>query len=163
MPPTNSLIFFCSFSLCLQSTVDKLIKKTNLALVVGSSSWREQFVSAVTVSAGESWLPEMSHPFIPLWPYLWKIEPAAKSGPPAAPQQHHCFLFRLLKPLKLQLGWFFFFFKFFFLSKSNLVDNERKSIQKHLLALKNLCSCVWLWTLFILPFQKPFTWLWGPF
>lgn len=39
---------------CLQSTVDKLIKKTNLALVVGSSSWREQFVSAVTVSAGES-------------------------------------------------------------------------------------------------------------
>ena len=38
----------------LQNTVDKLIKKTNLALVVGSSSWREQFVSAVTVSAGES-------------------------------------------------------------------------------------------------------------
>ncbi|XP_053297514.1 solute carrier family 8 member 4a isoform X4 [Pleuronectes platessa] len=38
-----------------KSTVDKLIKKTNLALVVGSSSWREQFVSAVTVSAGESW------------------------------------------------------------------------------------------------------------
>ncbi|XP_075958041.1 solute carrier family 8 member 4a isoform X2 [Anarhichas minor] len=39
-----------------KSTVDKLIKKTNLALVVGSSSWREQFVSAVTVSAGESQL-----------------------------------------------------------------------------------------------------------
>ncbi|XP_029924702.1 solute carrier family 8 member 4a isoform X3 [Myripristis murdjan] len=37
-----------------KNTVDKLIKKTNLALVVGSSSWREQFVSAVTVSAGES-------------------------------------------------------------------------------------------------------------
>uniref|UniRef100_A0A8C6XIH1 Calx-beta domain-containing protein n=1 Tax=Naja naja TaxID=35670 RepID=A0A8C6XIH1_NAJNA len=37
----------------LESTVDKLIKKTNLALVVGSSSWREQFVSAVTVSAGD--------------------------------------------------------------------------------------------------------------
>lgn len=36
----------------MQSTVDKLIKKTNLALVVGSSSWREQFVNAVTVSAG---------------------------------------------------------------------------------------------------------------
>ncbi|MGH0179960.1 UNVERIFIED_CONTAM: hypothetical protein FKN15_010535, partial [Acipenser sinensis] len=35
------------------STVDKLIKKTNLALVVGSSSWREQFVNAVTVSAGD--------------------------------------------------------------------------------------------------------------
>ncbi|XP_023659276.1 solute carrier family 8 member 4a isoform X1 [Paramormyrops kingsleyae] len=37
-----------------KNTVDKLIKKTNLALVVGSSSWREQFVSAVTVSAGDS-------------------------------------------------------------------------------------------------------------
>uniref|UniRef100_A0A3Q2Y6D3 Sodium/calcium exchanger 1-like n=1 Tax=Hippocampus comes TaxID=109280 RepID=A0A3Q2Y6D3_HIPCM len=36
-----------------KSTVDKLIKKTNLALVVGSSSWREQFVNAVTVSAGD--------------------------------------------------------------------------------------------------------------
>ncbi|XP_061816388.2 sodium/calcium exchanger 1-like isoform X1 [Nerophis lumbriciformis] len=36
-----------------KSTVDKMIKKTNLALVVGSSSWREQFVSAVTVSAGD--------------------------------------------------------------------------------------------------------------
>ncbi|KAK5848509.1 hypothetical protein PBY51_006117 [Eleginops maclovinus] len=36
-----------------QNTVDKLIKKTNLALVVGSSSWREQFVNAVTVSAGD--------------------------------------------------------------------------------------------------------------
>nr|XP_029512915.1 sodium/calcium exchanger 2-like [Oncorhynchus nerka] len=35
-----------------KNTVDKLIKKTNLALVVGSCSWREQFVSAVTVSAG---------------------------------------------------------------------------------------------------------------
>ncbi|XP_041445935.1 sodium/calcium exchanger 1 isoform X2 [Xenopus laevis] len=34
-----------------KNTVDKLIKKANLALVVGSSSWREQFVSAVTVSA----------------------------------------------------------------------------------------------------------------
>ncbi|KAJ7996768.1 hypothetical protein DPEC_G00240440 [Dallia pectoralis] len=34
-----------------KNTVDKLIKKTNLALVVGSSSWREQFVNAVTVSA----------------------------------------------------------------------------------------------------------------
>uniref|UniRef100_A0AAZ3RH06 Calx-beta domain-containing protein n=1 Tax=Oncorhynchus tshawytscha TaxID=74940 RepID=A0AAZ3RH06_ONCTS len=36
-----------------KNTVDKLIKKTNLALVVGSCSWREQFVSAVTVSAGD--------------------------------------------------------------------------------------------------------------
>uniref|UniRef100_A0A3B1KL79 Sodium/calcium exchanger membrane region domain-containing protein n=1 Tax=Astyanax mexicanus TaxID=7994 RepID=A0A3B1KL79_ASTMX len=34
-------------------TVDKLIKKTNLALVIGTHSWREQFVEAVTVSAGD--------------------------------------------------------------------------------------------------------------
>ena len=37
----------------LQSTVDKLLKKANLSLVVGTSSWREQFVEAITVSAGE--------------------------------------------------------------------------------------------------------------
>ncbi|XP_063051305.1 sodium/calcium exchanger 1a [Engraulis encrasicolus] len=35
-----------------KSTVDKLIKKTNLALVVGTNSWREQFVEAITVNAG---------------------------------------------------------------------------------------------------------------
>ncbi|XP_007445823.1 PREDICTED: sodium/calcium exchanger 1 isoform X14 [Lipotes vexillifer] len=36
-----------------KSTVDKLIKKTNLALVVGTNSWREQFIEAITVSAGD--------------------------------------------------------------------------------------------------------------
>ncbi|XP_053191345.1 sodium/calcium exchanger 3 isoform X2 [Scomber japonicus] len=35
-----------------KSTVDKLIKKTNLALVVGTNSWRDQFMEAITVSAG---------------------------------------------------------------------------------------------------------------
>ncbi|GCC27799.1 hypothetical protein chiPu_0006225 [Chiloscyllium punctatum] len=35
------------------STVDKLIKKTNLALVVGTHSWRDQFMEAITVSAGD--------------------------------------------------------------------------------------------------------------
>ncbi|KAG7277081.1 hypothetical protein CRUP_031294 [Coryphaenoides rupestris] len=34
-----------------KSTVDKLIKKTNLALVVGTNSWRDQFMEAITVSA----------------------------------------------------------------------------------------------------------------
>ncbi|XP_014340931.1 sodium/calcium exchanger 3 isoform X3 [Latimeria chalumnae] len=34
-----------------KSTVDKLIKKTNLALVVGTHSWRDQFMEAITVSA----------------------------------------------------------------------------------------------------------------
>ncbi|KAL7980787.1 hypothetical protein Chor_001941, partial [Crotalus horridus] len=36
-----------------KNTVDKLIKKTNLALVIGTHSWREQFLEAITVSAGE--------------------------------------------------------------------------------------------------------------
>uniref|UniRef100_A0A8B9K6N6 Sodium/calcium exchanger 1 n=1 Tax=Astyanax mexicanus TaxID=7994 RepID=A0A8B9K6N6_ASTMX len=35
-----------------KSTVDKLIKKTNLALLVGTNSWREQFVEAITVNSG---------------------------------------------------------------------------------------------------------------
>uniref|UniRef100_F6VU44 Solute carrier family 8 member A3 n=1 Tax=Equus caballus TaxID=9796 RepID=F6VU44_HORSE len=34
-----------------KSTVDKLIKKTNLALVVGTHSWKDQFMEAITVSA----------------------------------------------------------------------------------------------------------------
>ncbi|XP_077781609.1 sodium/calcium exchanger 1 isoform X8 [Podarcis muralis] len=37
-----------------KNTVDKLIKKTNLALVVGTNSWREQFIEAITVSAEPS-------------------------------------------------------------------------------------------------------------
>ena len=39
--------FFC------QNTVDKLIKKANLAVVVGTSSWVEQFQEALDVSAGD--------------------------------------------------------------------------------------------------------------
>ncbi|KAL8621495.1 hypothetical protein ACOMHN_058256 [Nucella lapillus] len=37
-----------------KSVVDKMLKKANLSLVVGTSSWREQFVDAITVSAGQS-------------------------------------------------------------------------------------------------------------
>lgn len=54
--------YFCNFILCgffsfiAQSTVDKLIKKTNLALVVGTNSWRDQFMEAITVSAGTHFL-----------------------------------------------------------------------------------------------------------
>ncbi|KAM9729037.1 sodium/calcium exchanger 2a isoform 1-T1 [Menidia menidia] len=36
-----------------QNTVDKLLKDTNLAVVIGTHSWREQFIEAVTVSAGD--------------------------------------------------------------------------------------------------------------
>lgn len=50
----NSSCFNCCASLFpQQSTVDKLIRKTNLALVVGTHSWRDQFMEAITVSAGE--------------------------------------------------------------------------------------------------------------
>lgn len=45
-----------------QSTVDKLIKKTNLALVIGTHTWREQFVEAVTVSAGEMFARHQAAP-----------------------------------------------------------------------------------------------------
>ncbi|XP_067680572.1 sodium/calcium exchanger 3-like isoform X1 [Haliotis asinina] len=38
-------------SLEFKSVVDKLLKKANVSLVVGTSSWREQFTEAITVSA----------------------------------------------------------------------------------------------------------------
>uniref|UniRef100_A0A3P8YQM6 Calx-beta domain-containing protein n=1 Tax=Esox lucius TaxID=8010 RepID=A0A3P8YQM6_ESOLU len=37
-----------------KNTVDKLIKKTNLALLIGTNSWRQQFMEAITVSSGDS-------------------------------------------------------------------------------------------------------------
>ena len=43
-----TMLMFC----CIQNTVDKLLKKANVSLAVGTSSWREQFIEAVTVSAG---------------------------------------------------------------------------------------------------------------
>lgn len=36
-----------------KNVVDKLLKKANVSLVVGTSSWREQFSDAITVSAGD--------------------------------------------------------------------------------------------------------------
>ncbi|XP_062596962.1 sodium/calcium exchanger 3-like isoform X1 [Saccostrea cucullata] len=36
-----------------KNVVDKLLKKANVSLVVGTSSWREQFLEAITVSAGD--------------------------------------------------------------------------------------------------------------
>lgn len=36
-----------------KNTVDKLIKKANVSFVVGTSSWKEQFMEAITVSAGD--------------------------------------------------------------------------------------------------------------
>ncbi|KAL7638825.1 UNVERIFIED_CONTAM: hypothetical protein RMT77_010359 [Armadillidium vulgare] len=36
-----------------KNMVDKLVKKANASLVVGTSSWKEQFTEAITVSAGD--------------------------------------------------------------------------------------------------------------
>eukprot|EP00075_Anas_platyrhynchos_P024641 XP_027313894.1 sodium/calcium exchanger 3 [Anas platyrhynchos] len=52
-----------------KSTVDKLIKKTNLALVVGTHSWRDQFMEAITVSAGEGEINKPT-PASPAWDEL---------------------------------------------------------------------------------------------
>ncbi|XP_065136546.1 sodium/calcium exchanger 2b isoform X2 [Paramisgurnus dabryanus] len=66
-----------------KSTVDKLIKKTNLALLIGTHSWREQFVEAVTVSAGngdedeeegrEQHLPSCSDYIMHFLTVFWKV------------------------------------------------------------------------------------------
>ncbi|TRY87424.1 hypothetical protein DNTS_017185, partial [Danionella cerebrum] len=48
-----------------KSTVDKLIKKTNLALVVGTNSWRDQFVEAITVNSGDDDDDECGEPKMP--------------------------------------------------------------------------------------------------
>uniref|UniRef100_A0A3P8SZZ5 Solute carrier family 8 member 2a n=1 Tax=Amphiprion percula TaxID=161767 RepID=A0A3P8SZZ5_AMPPE len=64
-----------------KSTVDKLIKDTNLAVVVGTHSWREQFIEAVTVSAGdgdeeegqEQRMPNCFDYFLHILCIFWKI------------------------------------------------------------------------------------------
>uniref|UniRef100_A0A8D0CCY5 Sodium/calcium exchanger membrane region domain-containing protein n=1 Tax=Salvator merianae TaxID=96440 RepID=A0A8D0CCY5_SALMN len=64
-----------------KNTVDKLIKKTNLALVVGTNSWREQFIEAITVSAeddeddecGEEKLPSCFDYVMHFLTVFWKV------------------------------------------------------------------------------------------
>ncbi|CAM4587692.1 sodium/calcium exchanger 3 isoform X3 [Caretta caretta] len=65
-----------------KSTVDKLIKKTNLALVVGTHSWRDQFMEAITVSAagdededesGEERLPSCFDYVMHFLTVFWKV------------------------------------------------------------------------------------------
>ncbi|XP_074853265.1 sodium/calcium exchanger 3 isoform X2 [Carettochelys insculpta] len=65
-----------------KSTVDKLIKKTNLALVVGTHSWRDQFMEAITVSAageddedesGEEHLPSCFDYVMHFLTVFWKV------------------------------------------------------------------------------------------
>ncbi|XP_075876066.1 sodium/calcium exchanger 2-like isoform X2 [Nelusetta ayraudi] len=62
-----------------KNTVDKLLKDTNLALVVGTHSWREQFLDAFTVSAGEEeegqeqQMPNCFDYFMHILCVFWKI------------------------------------------------------------------------------------------
>ncbi|XP_045895677.1 sodium/calcium exchanger 2a isoform X1 [Micropterus dolomieu] len=64
-----------------KKTVDKLLKDTNLALVIGTHSWREQFIEAVTVSAGdgdeeegqEQRMPNCFDYFMHILCIFWKI------------------------------------------------------------------------------------------
>nr|XP_013814760.1 PREDICTED: sodium/calcium exchanger 3 isoform X5 [Apteryx mantelli mantelli] len=65
-----------------KSTVDKLIKKTNLALVVGTHSWRDQFMEAITVSSagdededesGEERLPSCFDYVMHFLTVFWKV------------------------------------------------------------------------------------------
>ncbi|XP_041851092.1 sodium/calcium exchanger 2b [Melanotaenia boesemani] len=83
-----------------KSTVDKLIKKTNLALVIGTHSWGEQFVEAVTVSAGdgdedeegrEERLPSCYDYFMHFLTVFWKV------------------LFACVPPTEYWNGWACFF------------------------------------------------------
>ncbi|KAK5858958.1 hypothetical protein PBY51_003060 [Eleginops maclovinus] len=61
-----------------KSTVDKLLKDTNLAVVIGTHSWREQFIEAVTVSAGdgdeeEQRIPNCFDYFMHIVCVFWKV------------------------------------------------------------------------------------------
>ncbi|XP_056267845.1 sodium/calcium exchanger 2a isoform X4 [Pseudoliparis swirei] len=62
-----------------KETVDKLLTDTNLAMVLGTHSWREQFIGAVTVSAGdedegqEQRLPNCFDYFMHILCIFWKI------------------------------------------------------------------------------------------
>ncbi|XP_077586874.1 sodium/calcium exchanger 3 isoform X2 [Stigmatopora nigra] len=63
-----------------KSTVDKLIRKTNLSLVVGTNSWKEQFMEAITVSAdededdsGEERLPSCFDYVMHFLTVFWKV------------------------------------------------------------------------------------------
>lgn len=69
--------------------MDKLLKKTNLALVVGTNSWREQFVEAITISSGrfsgESCRPFWS-PACPINDISW----GAASSCPGVDEDEDC-------------------------------------------------------------------------
>ncbi|XP_070578504.1 sodium/calcium exchanger 3-like isoform X2 [Ptychodera flava] len=80
-------------SMEFKNTVDKLIKKANLSLVVGTSSWREQFSEAITVSSGdededgEEKLPSCMDYVMHFLSIFWKI------------------LFAFIPPTDIWSGW----------------------------------------------------------
>uniref|UniRef100_A0A672PA69 Solute carrier family 8 member 2a n=1 Tax=Sinocyclocheilus grahami TaxID=75366 RepID=A0A672PA69_SINGR len=52
-PELEDLKVIIEESIVFKNTVDHLLNDTNLAEVIGTHSWREQFIKVVTVSAGE--------------------------------------------------------------------------------------------------------------
>lgn len=48
----HDVLILTSF-LSLQNTVDKLVQRANASILIGTSSWKEQFREALTVSAGK--------------------------------------------------------------------------------------------------------------
>ncbi|UYV82999.1 SLC8A3 [Cordylochernes scorpioides] len=51
-----------------KNTVDKLFQKANTSIMVGTSSWKEQFIEAVTVNAGK----DSTEVVFLCYPCLWK-------------------------------------------------------------------------------------------
>lgn len=44
---------FQHIAFMLQNTVDKLVQRANASILIGTSSWKEQFIEAITVSPGK--------------------------------------------------------------------------------------------------------------
>ncbi|GFR07156.1 hypothetical protein TNCT_678341 [Trichonephila clavata] len=64
-----------------KNTVDKLFEKTNASLTIGTSSWKEQFLDVITVSAGddddeegdEERMPSCSDYVMHFFTIFWKV------------------------------------------------------------------------------------------
>ena len=48
--------FSLNFTSIQQNTVDKLVQRANASILIGTSSWKEQFVEALTVNPGRFFL-----------------------------------------------------------------------------------------------------------
>ncbi|XP_059350666.1 sodium/calcium exchanger 3-like isoform X2 [Daphnia carinata] len=81
-----------------KNTVDKLVQRANASLVVGSSSWKEQFIEAITVNPsddededGETKMPSCGDYVLHFLTLFWKI------------------LFAFVPPTDRMNGWLCFF------------------------------------------------------